>query len=459
MGKKNKQKTKKTKDQEKFLSDSQLIKQYTRLTAYQIIKNLENTTVDDLISNIYINCEKDSIFYDFMKMYERQLILAKINEEEFIRELHGFFKSCYLNISKKRLFSEFFEFANFVYCNLQRRGGDTLVAYQNLLLQQYSYIEGINKMVYSVSDDGEKLFTIGELGKGLNIINSFIYKCAIIGKNPTDGEMKTVLSKANPSIKDEKDLDILRIHDQVTGNNIYQMVYYMNDETRYLAPKNYRLPTAVINFDDRLFESESAKELITKLKNRETLLPSRGIECVLNSNNFVNTITLHEIIKNNSLVLLYNVTFTDNTSTYGFFNPSEGLFYSMWKDSSAENTAHIPICNLVLGTYFNLSCSNKTVENIKTEEVVNYVETLIDEYFIDDKCENHRDNKDRRVFSKSEYKSKYMKISPFIRKLPIGAKASESAIEEARKYGITLREGTTFVREFNKVVYKTNDNN
>ena len=45
-------------------------------------------------------------------------------------------------------------------------------------------------------------------------------------------------------------------------------------------------------------------------------------------------------------------------------------------------------------------------------------------------------------------------INSYIRKLPIGATASEEAIENARQYGINLKPGETFVKSFEKTIYK-----
>lgn len=46
-----------------------------------------------------------------------------------------------------------------------------------------------------------------------------------------------------------------------------------------------------------------------------------------------------------------------------------------------------------------------------------------------------------------------MKINPHIRQLPAGYEPSKEAVELAKKYGLHLKEGETFVRSFDKPVY------
>ena len=53
---------------------------------------------------------------------------------------------------------------------------------------------------------------------------------------------------------------------------------------------------------------------------------------------------------------------------------------------------------------------------------------------------------------------KYRTINFFIRNLPVGSVASEESIIMARKLGIELPAGKTFVKEFRKKVYVNKNN-
>ena len=58
-----------------------------------------------------------------------------------------------------------------------------------------------------------------------------------------------------------------------------------------------------------------------------------------------------------------------------------------------------------------------------------------------------------RNYDKEKYKEETITISPYIRKLPEGATASEEAIQRAKEFGYELSEGETFVRPFTRKTF------
>ena len=451
------------------ISDNQLLKNYTTNTADVVVGCLENVSLDDLISGIYLNCSQKDSKYFFMKIYEKQLVLAKVNEIDFRAGLHQFFMETYKDIKANKKYKDFFNFSNFVYLQLEKNrkstsdGNSNVVkrmvvdAYQNLLLQQFAYFEGVNKTVYSISDDGLRTYTLGEMGKGLNAVNSYNYKCLQSNTSMDFNTMLKIVQKENRSIKTTRDLESLRIFDQLVVNNIFQMSYYIKDSTRFLMPTKFKNPMHIINYPNCLKDSSLLDLLIKKTRYRDNLLPSKGVVCSFKDNNFVKSASLCELEDDNKIILVYNVKYINDEETYGFYNPNEEFFYSMWKDSSADMLFNVPLGVLVVGLYFYLTSYCLEGEDEMLKDIYTYLENMIDyctmEY--DNLNKNNNNSTNKRVhISRKEYHSIYKKVAPYIRNLPAGRKASSQAIEEARKRGIRLTEGKTFVREFNRTFNK-----
>lgn len=451
------------------ISDNQLLKNYTANTADVVVSCLKNVSLDDLISGIYLNCSPNDSKYSFMKIYEKQLVLAKLKEVEFRAGLHMFFMNTYKYIKVNKKYNDFFDFSNFVYLQLEGHRKNILDdngsvikrmvvdAYQNLLLQQFAYFEGINKTVYSISDDGLRTYTLGEIGKGLNAVNSYYYKCLQSHCSIDVDKMLKIVQKENREIKTPIDLEALRIFDQLVVNNIFQMSYYMKDSTRFLMPMKFKHPMHIIDYPSCFKDSGLLDLLIKKTRYRDNLLPSKGVVCSFKDNNFVRSVSLCEIEDNNNIILVYNVKYINDEEAYGFYNPNEELFYSMWKHSSADSIFNVPLGVLVVGVYFYLTSYCLECDDVILRDIYTYLENMIDycSMEFDNSKEISNNSMGKRVrIGRKEYHSMYKKVAPYIRNLPTGSKASAQAIEEARKRGIRLAEGKTFVREFNRTFKK-----
>jgi succinate dehydrogenase flavin-adding protein (antitoxin of CptAB toxin-antitoxin module) len=114
--------------------------------------------------------------------------------------------------------------------------------------------------------------------------------------------------------------------------------------------------------------------------------------------------------------------------------------------------------NIVLQNYLNLTCDLTTEER---EEFINFVEeddpslpVMI--YSKKEKVSESSKESHFRVFDRREYRAELKGVKGYIRKLPLGATASDEAIANAKRLGIELRTNETFVTEFIKKVYKKN---
>lgn len=67
------------------------------------------------------------------------------------------------------------------------------------------------------------------------------------------------------------------------------------------------------------------------------------------------------------------------------------------------------------------------------------------------------DETEFRYFDKSNYQEIEVHINPFIRKLPVGAVASDEARAFARELGYKLKPGETFVRPHSRRTYQVNE--
>lgn len=147
-----------------------------------------------------------------------------------------------------------------------------------------------------------------------------------------------------------------------------------------------------------------------------------------------------------NLFLIYKLTNKDGKSFTGFYDVNDNFFVSPYTEYSEYSDLHNDIKSLVLESYiicttyidkektrfyeFKMEISKTVEKDVKT----------IQRYY-------KKYNKDNLLISCAE-------VNSYIRKLPPGATASEEAKENAKKYGIELKLNETFVKSFEKTVYK-----
>ena len=351
---KSKKENKKTNKKE-IVTDMNLLKMYTKSSIEMITPGIENMSVDDFLDQVFLTSSDDEI-WEMIKTYEKQLTVAVLDRDKFEKTLHSFFKENAENMKKSNNYRLFFKFANFVYIKLRQCSIGMIDSYQNILLQQYAYLGGINCNIAGITTDG-KLIKVPEVVKGLNEMNKRIYKACYFEKTmPKFSELKGILSKYGHVVQNALELDALIKKEQLTINSIYQMAYYIDENTQYIIPKVWRNPSKKMVFPDEYYSDSIYDDIKKELVERNSMLPTKGVVIKLKSVDLIDVreVTLVEKMDEGSVVLLFNIKFSDNSETYGFYRTEEMLCYTTFEGSSVHKVAHIPLSNLVLGLYASL---------------------------------------------------------------------------------------------------------
>ena len=448
--------------------DRRTLKYFTEATVKAIDDALEGISVDDLINNIYLKSD-DKVMNYYIVQYEKQLILSRINHEEFRTELHKFYLEMAKHIRNTGSYKEFFALSymqNVAICKRDINKGlmsGILSGCQDLLVQQYPYLTGSSKKVVCGLDKYGRLMTVPEVKEYLTEIN---YELHIITLNEQSEDfdyedtMLKIFRKYWYIVNSSKDCYEIIAYDQMITNMLYFMAIFINEETKEILPIPYRNPMDGVNANPK-FEIDVCSKLVKdKLTQRQFLLPSQGINARFGNCGEIIGLLLLEVVENDNIVLLFKVKFSDETYTSGYYDTVNEIFYDMWKESNYADLTHIPLESIVLQSYLSLSCELTKEERlnlvwfkeIKDVNNLNVLDVTTVYYEIKEHSGKGAEGCTRH-FDRSRYIAQLMDIKPFLRNLPNNASASEEAIATAKKLGITLPRGKTLVRGFTKKVY------
>lgn len=448
------------------------LKHFTLSTTDLINEELKYIDVDFLITDMYLKFDNDEVNY-LIKEYEKQLILSKLNFPKFCSNLHEFFLNMNKIIKENNLYRNFFKLAHLVYIGLNMKDVNTHVmnAYHDILIQQYAYFGGSTKTIaYGISNKKGLLFT-PEVGVNLTVINMEMENVFKHNSKDKMKEFRSILLKYGYSdIEDLRDFSILTSNDQLNTNMLYQMAYFIDEDNKFLLPRPFRDPTKLLKINPVLMAYSAAEHISfieEKLRARQMLIPQHGITAKFKNNKDVCEIFLTEQIVDDNVILIFKVKFSDNTYTLGFYDSEHEVYYDMYVDSTHEDVTTKFLRGLVLQLYLYVTCELTEEEFIKycwfipvqdLKDVKDDVQPYVEFSIFEKSLIKHREVSIERHFNKSDYIATLKNIKPFLRKLPVGASASEEAISMAQKYNIELPAGYTFVKGFNKKVYSSKEN-
>ncbi len=441
------------------------LKYFTEATVLAVDEDLSGVSVDDLFINIYLKSDDSDITY-MIQQFEKILIMSKVNHDKFQCGLHDFYLSMASYIKANGLYKKFFELSYLHYVVFCKKGVGLKIlnGYQNLLLQQFPYLTGTSKYVACGVDSKGKLMYVPEVGKNLTQINLELH--LIVIKNSTEefnhpAEMFKLFRKYGYEVRDMHDCEEIIVNDQVTTNCLYLMANFITEDTKEFISKPYRKAMDLVEANP-IFEVNNITDKVKeKLVQGSMLLPSIGVNARFANCGEVNELYLREVIENEKIVLLFRVKFSDATYISGYYNTVDKVFYDPFKESSHSEITHVPLEQIVLQNYMNLTItlsSDERNELFWFKEVKDS-EAAIDFYseptvYYEVKEHSAKGNQTHtRHFDRSKYIAELMKIQPFLRRLPVGASASQEAIKVAKKLGIELPKGMTLVRGFIKKVY------
>lgn len=454
MAKKNKNNKKEERNLQK-----EMLKAFTRASVFIIVDKLKGIDIGDLFIDIYVKLTDKNLQY-LNKEYEKRLLLAVSNPEQFEKDLHPFYMQMADYIQKNKLHHQFYELCYQIFIQLEKRKAkDSVInAYQDLLLQQASYFLGSPaKCVYGVTSD-QKLLYMDEPGENLSYINYEAYK--VLSKSPYSSKEIIDIFRKNgyPEVRTHLDTDMIVSRDQLLTNMLYYMAPVVNEEVQDIIRKPFRNPSSLLVYKpSTIFNLVDTEKIKQKLKNREVLLPSEGITIHFYKTDDIKELYLREIFRDDTLILLWRIKDIENSYTSGFFDTEEEVFFSVWRESTARVRAHSPIESIVLQQYLRLTTPlNEEEESslfkfneVRTEEQGEKSTEPTVYFSITEKKEGTKTGV-RRPFDRKKYIADIVNIHPFIRNLPVGAVASEEALLLAKRLGIQLPPGKTLVRGFQR---------
>jgi hypothetical protein len=453
---------KRVKTSEKQFDIKNAIKEFTKNQVGIIGMLLKDIDEHTLLTNIYIKSDDEEV-EKLIRLYEKQIVVSKVNPSQFKMNLHKFFKDTAKHIKENSLYEKFFQLVHLSYVTMATNNSEknVLTAYQDLLMQQYIYLGGTTKRIICGLSEKQGVLTIPEIIPNLTEVN---YEIAVT-KNLEKAD--AIYRKYGHKVSNMIEVQRLSSFDQLNTCMIYQMAYFISEENIHLIEKPFSDPNIFYEINKDVYRKGNIEEINERLTRRQRLLPSNGVICEIYNGGDIKEIKLEETLKDDSVILLYKVKFSDKTHTSGFYDVNNRVFYSVWSDSNYITYIHQPLQYMVLQNYLKLTCDLSleekerylTIEDrLKTKEI-DFSLIYVDYSILTDIEEvNTIYSKGGNRRSLEKYDIKLRKIDSKTRNLPIGANASPEAIAKAKKLGIELPKGKTFVESFKKRVYTTKDN-
>ncbi len=427
-------------------------------TVQMILEITKKIDVDTLIGDIFVWTD-DPIVQKMIKIYEAQLLLARVNPVEFANTLHSFYKSTRRFILDNNLQKDFLSFVYFVFSSLKKKDvtyRDSLDCYLDILLQQFNYFVMPPHLIYGLDSKSRWLtrdepfpyidIALLELGDNLSIEGA---KRAYEKYGYKDNSPEQILSR--------------QMNDQLLTNMILIMSNFINEQTIDISPKEFYLVAHGMNMPRRINSNSLYREM---LREKRYFLPNKGIKGVYKNAYDIAEVFFQEIFTENRFILLYKVTAKNGKEFCGFYDNKLELFFSPWTDTDGGNRFHNDIENIILESYCYLTTDIEEKESEEGFQKRLYMEndnaaspsSLTVKFLYEKERGDHKkDEYGFRPFDKKKYREIKMRFGARPRKLPMGAHASEEAIKLAKEYNYVIREGETFVRPFEKRVYKKED--
>lgn len=421
------------------VDEKEIRKTRTKATAMTILDLVKDIEIDNLIESLFVQSD-DKFTRKMLKDYEKQLILAKLKPEEFSKNLNMFYTDMAKYIKKNNLLKNFLLLYYVVFKNQHKNilsNNIIFRLYMNIIPQQMDYLSKRENIICGV-DNKNKAILIRDPYPYVD------YPAFILNKTNramSVDNLKKEYKKFGYTIKDKNDMIILFNEYTLVSNSITLNSFLIDENTIDMVSFNhltlsYPMNMPIENLNDEVF---------SYLNKRSRFLKNGEIDVNLVAGEF-RKITLKEVFLEDSLFVIYKLTNHEGKSFTGFYDVNDNFFVSPYTEYSEHSYLHNAIKSLVLETYIicttDIDKSKTRFYDLKMEilkTVEKDVATIQRHY--------KKYNKDNLLLSSAE-------VNSYIRKLPMGATASDEAKENAKRYGIQLKPGETFVKSFEKTVYK-----
>lgn len=435
----------------------------TQATAEIILSKIKNIDTDSLLGDIFVWTE-NGVAQKMIKLYEAQLILARLKSKEFASGLHNFYQKTAKFIIENNLKKEFVSFVYFIYSNLSQKektSNISLYCYLDIIMQQFNYFAEHPNIVYGLDTQNNWLIR----KEPFPYIDTLFYDLPEEDRFIPEKLFK-VFRKYGYDVNLLIDIESLQANDQLITNILLIMSNFINEHTLDIIPEEFYPVAHGFNVPRRVNPTKIYKEILRK---KYYFLPNKGVKGIYYNSLEIAEIYFQEIFTENRIILLYKVTDKNGRGFSGFYDNKLELFFSPWSDTDRGKRFYNEIENFVLESYCYLTTNIEEKESElnlqKRLHVIKNNETEISTslpkvkfMYRKEQSEKSGSSKDAyRVFDKKKYKEVKMAFGARPRKLPAGAQASDEAIALARQYNYVIRPGETFVRPFERRIYIKED--
>lgn len=421
------------------VDEKEIRKTRTKATAMTILDLVKDIEINNLIESLFVQSD-DKFTRKMLKDYEKQLILAKLKPEEFSKNLNMFYTDMAKYIKKNNLLKNFLLLYYMVFKSQYENALSNNVIfklYMNIIPQQMDYLGKKENIVCGV-DSKNKAILIRDPYPYID------YPAFILNKSNRQmniDNLKKEYKKFGYTIKSQNDIAMLFNECTLVSNSINLNSFLIDENTIDMVSFNH----ITLSYPMNIPEENLSDEVLSYLNKRSRFLKNGEIDVNLVAGE-LRKITLKEVFLEDSLFVIYKLTNHEGKSFTGFYDVNDNFFVSPYTEYSEHSYLHNAIKSLVLETYIicttDIDKSKTRFYDLKMEilkTVEKDVATIQRHY--------KKYNKDNLLLSSAE-------VNSYIRKLPMGATASDEAKENAKRYGIQLKPGETFVKSFEKTVYK-----
>ena len=447
-------------------------------TALHVLRNIADIDFVDISLSLYIYCKGAPAFDDLLHKYESILELAAANPEKFIDTLHRFYIEQAAFIKSNNLYQHFFELLGYCQARVEnvqdqiaeeKKGHTAKISntYMDLLLQQMEYLRpdpfNYNTMIYGGRTDGSLIIGRDRFpsldvpayvaeheamlpdGKGLSITNEYLSR---------------IFAKYGYLIRNQNDVSELNSECQTYTNNVYSLLPYINEYTFDILPQR-PLAVGISKMDWPMLRDTKFIDQIVELlaKHKRRTLPANGARMEIGGSNVYKELFIREIFHNDHMVLLYRLSVAYGDLS-GFYDSKTQWFYSALYNSNAK-ILHESIRHVVLWFYASIVCNSPDI--VPTSEC--FSKTIAEPgcrlsanfFSIGGRLRNTLDKTSDadtvRKMDRDKYEAETKSINGYVRRLPVGQKASERASQIASDLGFELSDNETFVQPFVKNIW------
>lgn len=421
------------------VDEKEIRKIRTKATAMTVLTLVENINIEELIESLFIQSD-DEFTRKMLKEYEKQLILAKLKPEEFNKNLNMFYSDMAKYIKKNNLLKNFLMFYYIVFKNQNKNALSNNIIfklYMNIIPQQLDYLVNKENTICGV-DSKNKSILIRDPYPYID------YPAFILKKSNRDisvENLKKEYKRFGYTIENQKDIAMLFNEYTLVSNSINLNSFLIDENTVDMVSFNH----ITLSYPMEIPKGNINNDILSYLNKRNRFLKNGEIEINLIAGE-LRKITFKEVFLEDNLFLIYKLTNKEGKSFTGFYDINDDFFVSPYTEYSEYSDLHNDIKSLVLESYI-ICTTDIDKEKTRFYELKMGISKTVEKDVKTIQRYYKKYNKDNLLLSCAE-------VSSYIRKLPPGATASEEAKENARKYGIELKPNETFVKSFEKTVYK-----